>query len=104
VRRNDRSNLTIQNILRRILENYFKVLGGINLDNICEKFEGQEQIVCASLCSWMHDGSHLALDDLYVSVDDNQVDMFLKVFKQIFINENHLAHYNMMMGIEEESA
>ena len=29
VRKGDRSNLTIQNTLRRILENYFKILGGV---------------------------------------------------------------------------
>ncbi|MEL0587517.1 MAG: AAA family ATPase [Candidatus Thiodiazotropha sp. (ex. Lucinoma kazani)] len=29
VRNPDRSNLTIQNTLRRILENYFKILGGV---------------------------------------------------------------------------
>lgn len=99
VRRADRSNLTIQNTIRRILENYFKILGGIDPDSICEKFEGKEKLVCKSLFSWMHDGSHYAVDDLYISVDDTQVELFLKVFKKIFENEDHIAHYNMMMGL-----
>jgi wobble nucleotide-excising tRNase len=35
VRKPVRSNLAIQNTLRRILENYFKILGGIEFDDLC---------------------------------------------------------------------
>ena len=98
VRKPDRSSLSIQNTLRRILENYFRILGGIELDRLCEKFEGKEKIICKSLCSWMHDGSHYAHDDLYVSIDDPMVDSYLKVFKAIFDKSGHSLHYEMMMG------
>ena len=99
IRSEEKSNLSIQNTLRRILEYYFKILGGINSDDICAKFEGKEKMVCKSLFSWVNDGSHFALDDVYVSIDNGQIDMFLNVFKRIFMNEGHLAHYNMMMGL-----
>ena len=99
-----RSILTIQNTLRRILENYFKILGNINNDEITDKFEGKEKQVCGSLFSWVNDGSHFALDDLYVSCDAAMVDTYLAVFKKIFEKSGHIAHYNMMMGITGEEA
>jgi len=98
VRKPDRSNLTIQNTLRRILESYFKILGGIDPDKICAMFDGKEKLVCRSLFSWVNDGSHNAYDDLYVSVDDTTVDTFLKVFRAVFDKSGHIAHYKMMMG------
>lgn len=98
VRKPDRSNLTIQNTLRRILENYFKILGGIEFDDLCAKFEGNERIICKSLCSWVHDGSHYAHDDLYISIDESMVESYLSVFRAIFEKSNHFSHYKMMMG------
>ena len=98
VRKRDRSNLGIQNTLRRILENYFKILGGIEFDQLCALFDGKERLICKSLCSWVHDGSHYAHDDFYVSIDDSTVDNYLKVFRGIFDKSGHGAHYRMMMG------
>ena len=99
VRKPERSNLAIQNTLRRILENYFKILGGIEFDQLCAMFDGKEKIICKSLCSWVHDGSHYAHDDLYVSIDDTMVDSYLKVFRAIFDKSGHRSHYKMMMGV-----
>jgi len=98
VRNPDRSNLTIQNTLRRILENYFKILGGVDPDKICGMFEGKEKLICKSLFSWVNEGSHYALDDIYVSIDDNVVETYLQVFKKIFQKSEHSAHYEMMMA------
>jgi wobble nucleotide-excising tRNase len=84
VRRSDRSKLTIQNTLRRILENYFRILGGYDPDKICGMFEGKEKLTCKSLFSWVNDGSHHALDDLYVAIDDSTIETNLNVFKAIF--------------------
>ena len=95
----NRSILTIQNTLRRILENYFKILGNINNDDIIDKFEGKEKQVYGSLFSWVNDGSHFAHDDLYVSCDAAAVENYLDVFRKIFDKSKHIAHYNMMMGI-----
>jgi len=98
VRKPECSNLGIQNTLRRILENYFKILGGIDFDHLCAMFDGKEKIICNSLCSWVHDGSHYAHDDLYVSIDDSMVDSYLSVFRAIFDKSGHSSHYKMMMG------
>jgi len=102
IRKPDRSSTTIQNTLRRILENYFKILGGVDPDNICNKFEGHEKLICSSLFSWVHAGSHYAYDDLYISTDGTSVDAYLNIFREIFKKTKHFAHYKMMMGDADE--
>lgn len=104
VRSPNRSNITIQNTLRRILENYFKILGNLDKDDICARFEGRDQQICGSLFSWVNDGSHSFNDDLYISADDAMITRYLDVFRRIFEVTNHLAHYEMMMGQEAMAA
>lgn len=99
VKNPDRSNLSIQNTLRRILDYYFKILGGRELDDICNDFVGKDKLICRSLLSWIHDGSHSALDDEYFSVDDLAINNYLSLFEQIFIKTNHESHYKMMMNM-----
>jgi wobble nucleotide-excising tRNase len=91
-------NLSIQNSLRRILETYFKMLGGIDLDKIHDRLAGNEKLACRALLSWVNDGSHSAHDDLYIAVDESTVALYLEVFKKIFQAEGHIEHYNMMMA------
>lgn len=98
LRNPDRDNLAIQNTMRRILENYFKILGNVDPDDICAHFEGKDKLICRSLFSWVNDGSHFAHDSLYVSNDDSTVESYLSVFKRIFEETEHISHYNMMMG------
>ncbi len=97
----DKSSLTIQNTLRRILENYFTILGNRNKDAIICSFEGKDRLICQSLFSWINAGSHFTNDDLYISCDEATIEKFLEIFKQVFENEGHISHYNMMMGISE---
>ncbi|WP_072389385.1 AAA family ATPase [Hyphomicrobium sp. CS1BSMeth3] len=98
VRNANRSTLTIQNTLRRILESYFKLLGNMDRDEIVAKFGGQEKQICGSLFSWVNDGSHATHDDLYVSADASIVDRYLDVFQKIFEKTGHIGHYEMMIG------
>jgi wobble nucleotide-excising tRNase len=99
LRSKKRNNTTIRNTLRRILENYFTLLGGINLDTLYTNFKGEKKIICKALCSWIHDGSHNVFnDDHYVVLDDTSVERYIGVFKQIFKYSGQIAHYNMMMG------
>ena len=100
VRNPARSHMTIQNTMRRIIENYFKILGNIDTETIVGMFEGHDQQICASLFSWVNDGSHNAHDDLYVVMDDSMVGRYLDVFRRIFEQSKHEAHYHMMMRIE----
>ncbi len=98
------SSQTIQNTLRRILENYFKFFGGVDPRTYCDRFEGHDRLICQSLFQWVNAGSHLVDDDLYVAVDDVTVEAYLRVFRAIFEVSNHIEHYLMMMGESEEQA
>lgn len=98
VRQDPPSDTAIQNVMRRILEHYFKFFGGIVPEKIIEKFEGKEKMICGSLFSWINDGSHFANDDLFMSCDPGQIDRYLAVFRRIFEVSDHLGHYKMMMG------
>lgn len=98
VRDHSRAHLTIQNTLRRILESYFRILGGVDPDAICAMFDGHDRLFCKSLFSWINDGSHSAHDDLYLSIEDSAIERYLSVFREIFKRTNHIAHYKMMMG------
>ena len=90
--------LTIQNTMRRILENYFKILGSIDTHVIIEKFEGQDKVQCQSLISWVNDGSHYSPDDLYVAISDSMAHSYMKIFFKVFKAMGHMPHYKMMMG------
>ncbi|APC97312.1 AAA family ATPase [Francisella frigiditurris] len=91
------STLTIQNIMRRIIENYFKLLGKYRDDDLISKFETKEEReICRSLISWVNDGSHSMNDDLYIELQDRTIENYKKVFKDIFYKMKHDAHYEMM--------
>lgn len=93
------TSLTIQNIMRRIIENYFKLLGKYGDDDLILKFNTkEEQEICRSLISWINDGSHSINDDLYVELQDRTIETYKKVFKDIFVLTDHEGHYNMMMN------
>ena len=98
VRQKPHSDTAVQNALRRILEHYFKFLGGLIFEeDIIEKFDGQDKIVCGSLITWVNDGSHFTNDDLFVA-NPGQIDRYLTVFQRIFEESGHGGHYKMMMG------
>lgn len=94
----DLTNQNIQNTMRRILESYFRILGQISFDEILDKFDGEEKLICRSLLSWVHEGSHSIPDDLYHTLDESTMGRYLTVFKKIFAKYGQLNHYNMMMG------
>lgn len=100
VRQKPPSDTAIQNVMRRILEHYFKFYGGITPEHIIEKFDGTDKIVCSSLLSWVNDGSHFATDDLYMACDPSQIDRYLTVFQRIFEESDHGGHYKLMMGAD----
>lgn len=92
------SCVTVQNIMRRIIENYFKILGKYGDDDIIQKFETkEEQEICRSLLCWINDGSHCIPDDLYIEQSDLTIDSYYSVFQRIFEKMGHVEHYNMMI-------
>ena len=93
------SLITTQNIMRRILENYFSILGKAKDDAIVDSFSTvEEKMICRSLLSWINDGSHTIPDDLYIDSYTDSIDRYKQIFKEVFVRMGHEAHYKMMMG------
>ncbi|GAA9653519.1 AAA family ATPase [Helicobacter pylori] len=94
--------VSLQNVMRRIIEYYFRILGSFeHNDNLSECFKNiREQQVCNSFISWFNDGSHGISDDLFVQSQDTSIEIYLKVFENMFKVTGHEAHYKMMMGIK----
>lgn len=97
--KDNNSGITIQNTMRRIIENYFKILGQYEDDDLINKFNNpQEKEICRSLICWINEGSHTIPDDLFVELQDNTIENYFKVFNSIFKETGHIEHYNMMMN------
>jgi len=96
----ERSNIALQNSMRRILENYAALFAGTKIENIWENFEGDERALCRSLISWLNDGSHSSGDALNIAMDDAVIETSLKVFREIFVSLGHQNHFDHMMRQE----
>jgi wobble nucleotide-excising tRNase len=94
---------TLPNTLRRILESYFQLLGGIDNEDIVLKFGGDDLIACRAMLSWVNDGSHGVQDDIHMAPADLSVDVYLDVFERIFTEMGQSGHYRMMMGDAAEA-
>ncbi|MFT8636414.1 MAG: AAA family ATPase [Pseudoclavibacter sp.] len=92
------SPVGLENVMRRILETYFSILGNVGQKDVIDKFKGQEQLVCRSLYMWANGGSHSIFDDSDYSPSLQSVVTYLKVFRQIFVATGQLPHYEMMMS------
>ncbi|WP_208353674.1 ATP-binding protein [Helicobacter pylori] len=99
---NNASWVSLQNVMRRIIEYYFRILGGFkHNDSLSECFKNiEEKRVCNSFISWFNDGSHGISDDLFVQSQDTSIETYLKVFEKIFKETGHEAHYKMMMRMK----
>ena len=95
------SRTLLPNTMRRIIEYYFQILGGIDFVKLLNKFEGKDKIIVGSLISWAHAGSHAEMEDIQYSDADPETQ--LRLFREIFLKTNHIGHYNMMMGEDDSS-
>lgn len=94
----------LQNAMRRILETYFRILGGTSYDFVLEKFSGAELTVCRSLFSWVNEGSHSIVEEIDYSPSENSIELYLRVFRKIFDAAGHEGHYAMMMREQDPIA
>lgn len=99
LRENDSmSSVNVQNIMRRIIEDYFKILGGMKDDDLLAFFsDPHEREICKSLLSWINDGSHCIPDDIYIDSYTDSMDRYLSVFENIFKYSGNGKHFEMMM-------
>ena len=95
------NSIVIQNVMRRIIENYFNMVGNVD-DFLINRFDSvEEQIICRSLLCWLNDGSHSIPDDIFIDSNTPSIEKYKDVFRLIFEKTNNIAHYNMMMGISD---
>lgn len=94
------SNVSILNTLRRILEHYFSIIGGIDYEKYINDFDGEDKIIAKSLIAYINDGSHSIGDDFSISIGTDDIQKYLLVFEKIFDKSGHINHYNMMRRIE----
>ena len=97
-----KQRITIFNTLRRILEYYFNVIGGLNYDDCIDKFDGEDKLICKSLIACINEGSHFITDDYVMQYESAAMENYIRVFELIFKKMGHSSHYNMMMGIVDE--
>lgn len=88
----------LMNVMRRILEHYFMVIGGINYEKCINEMDGTDKIICKALISFINDGSHSVFEDLIFAPDDGDIENYKRVFKLVFKKLGHIDHYNMMMS------
>lgn len=89
----------LENVLRRILENYFRLAGGIWEDEIAQYLDSGDRPVLRTLFNWVNEGSHGVFEDFHYSPSTVTQEMYLDVFRQVFDRSGHGAHYEMMMGL-----
>lgn len=93
------SPVGLENIMRRILETYFNILGDVGQEGVTSKFSGDDMLICRSLYLWAHGGSHSLFDDNDFSPSMYSTDMYLRVFREIFEKTDQIQHYRMMMQL-----
>ncbi|WP_161970227.1 AAA family ATPase [Dermabacter sp. HSID17554] len=92
------SIIGLENVLRRIIENYFRIAGGIWEEDLVQHLEPAERPVLRSLFNWINEGSHGVFENLHYSPSIITQQTYLEVFERIFDKSGHGAHYRMMMG------
>lgn len=95
-------SVSVYNSMRRVLEHYFDVIGGIKYEKCIDCMEGTDKILCKSLLSLINDGSHTVFEDLFIPTNiDSNLTQYLDVFKKIFKVSGQIGHYNMMMKVND---
>mgnify|MGYP004526934705 FL=1 len=89
------------NTLKRILEHYFSIIGGIDYEKYINELEVEEKLITKSLVAFINDGSHSISDDFSISIGADDIEKYLLVFRKIFDKSGHINHYNMMRRIEQ---
>ncbi len=95
----NKSSATILNVMRRILEHYFKYLGNKDVRTSIEKLKklsGTTHTKCSAFYSNLNNGSHGFDDDVYNNTNIDK-EKALDEFEELFKALGHADHYSMMM-------
>lgn len=106
-RHEEMDNIALQNVIRRIIENYFFVFGGLSSkDFIGDHFsdDPDELAIATSFACWFDEGSHDISDDIFVQHPQILNSKYMTFLKRVFDKLGHMAHYKMMMHEEDSDA
>lgn len=93
----------IFNIVRRIIEGYFKQIGNVRDFDWPSGVTPTERRVLDQFHIWANSGSHTTTDDIDITIDISNLRRFLTLFKQYFDLQGHSAHFDMMVASSEGS-
>ena len=93
----------LPNVLRRIVEYYFKILGALSTEGVIKQLPEETRIYARSLLMYLNTSSHGFMDETIDIIPDIElIRQYLKIFKSIFYSTGNEAHYDMMMGYRED--
>lgn len=95
------SNPSLANTMRRIIEHYFRILGGKEPSCYYDGATKEEKTCILALMSWLNSNSHSSFDDYAATANMYSTENFMEAFRQIFICNNQIGHYDMMMSRDE---
>lgn len=87
----------LPNAMRRIIENYFQIAGGLDTEQVLAEIPESDRWACQALLAWYNDGSHTAPWDVDYSSISSDASTHVRAFRQVFDASGHSAHYKMMM-------
>ncbi|WP_180957488.1 AAA family ATPase [Brevibacterium antiquum] len=88
----------LPNAMRRIIENYFQIAGGLDTDKVIARIPESDRWACQALLSWYNDGSHTSPWDIDYSSISSDATTHIRAFQRVFEASGHAAHYEMMMA------
>lgn len=88
----------LPNAMRRIIENYFQIAGGLDTDKVIAGIPESDRWACQALLSWYNDGSHTSPWDIDYSSISSDATTHIRAFQRVFEASGHAAHYEMMMA------
>lgn len=93
----------IFNIVRRIVEGYFKTIGQVQSYQRPKGLKVDEERVIMMFHMWASSGSHTIADDIDQTVDIGGTQRFLQLFRRYFDIQGHSAHFDMMLRASDGS-
>ena len=100
-----RGSMTLPNIMRDIIDDYFVKFGGYSKNTLIDELFGEDEDEKAKmneLYEWTNNGSHGSSDARYAEAQLAANRKYLERFKRFFEKSGHGAHYEMMMREESK--
>lgn len=85
------------NIVRRIVENYFRTIGQVKDYQSPQGLAAFEERVIMMFHIWASSGSHTIAEDIDQTIDVGGTHQFLRLFRRYFDLQGHSAHFDMML-------